>query len=310
MPLISIVIANYNYGRFLEDAIQSVIAQDMGDDIELIICDGGSTDNSVEIIKKYAAGLPPNTSREEFELQTSNSKLQTSNSQLQTLNSKLIAWWCSEKDGGQSAAFNKGFSHARGRFLTWLNADDILTHGALKSIARAIRRHPACEWFIGSCVWTDAELRIRRCFCAHRFSDLRANNGMLSVGGPSSFFTKRLLDGAGGIDETLHYKMDTDLWNRFYRNCGARYRRVRHNIFAYRQHEASKMSGADDYATERALENRRRAILESKTLDSRYSRHYGWGNRMRMLFSFSICDNLIALWRTLIWRGRSTVEIC
>ena len=53
-PLISIVIANYNYGRFLEEAIQSVIAQDMGDKVELIICDAVSTDNSVEIIKKYA----------------------------------------------------------------------------------------------------------------------------------------------------------------------------------------------------------------------------------------------------------------
>ena len=62
-PLFSIVIANYNFGRFLEDAIQSVIAQDMGDQVELIICDAASTDNSVEVIKKYAHGLPPNTLR-------------------------------------------------------------------------------------------------------------------------------------------------------------------------------------------------------------------------------------------------------
>ena len=87
-PLLSIVIANYNYGRFLEEAIQSVLMQDAGDLAELIICDAESTDNSVEVIKKYE---------------------------------KHITWWCSEKDGGQSAAFNKGFSHARGKFLTWLN---------------------------------------------------------------------------------------------------------------------------------------------------------------------------------------------
>ena len=65
-PILSIVIANYNYGRFLDDAIQSVISQNMGDTVELIICDGGSTDNSVEIIKKYANGLPPNTSLEDW----------------------------------------------------------------------------------------------------------------------------------------------------------------------------------------------------------------------------------------------------
>ena len=97
-PILSIVIANYNYGRFLEDAIRSVCLQNMGDKIELIICDAASTDNSLEIIRKYAS---------------------------------KIAWWCSEKDGGQSAAFNKGFSHARGKYLTWLNADDVLVSGCL-----------------------------------------------------------------------------------------------------------------------------------------------------------------------------------
>ena len=91
-PLLSIVIANYNYGRFLEEAIQSVLSQSCND-YELIIVDGGSTDNSVEIIKKYE---------------------------------DKIAWWVSEKDKGQSDAFNKGFAHAKGKYLTWLNADDIL----------------------------------------------------------------------------------------------------------------------------------------------------------------------------------------
>ena len=110
-PLVSIVIANYNYGRFLGEAIQSVIAQDMGDKVELIICDAASTDNSVDIIRQYANDLPANTSYSEWTSQA--------NSQLTIHDSQLITWWCSEKDGGQSAAFNKGFSHARGRFLTW-----------------------------------------------------------------------------------------------------------------------------------------------------------------------------------------------
>ena len=107
--LLSIVIANYNYGRFLEDAIASVLGQcenpidvdgrpvlpikGCSDEcVELIICDADSKDNSVEVIHKHANSL---------------------------------AWWCSEKDDGQSAAFNKGFAQARGEWLTWLNADDI-----------------------------------------------------------------------------------------------------------------------------------------------------------------------------------------
>ena len=299
-PFFSIVIANYNFGRFLDDAIQSVIAQDMGDQVELIICDAASTDNSVEIIKKYVCGLPPNTSR--FEWADPTSKLQTSNS-------KLITWWCSEKDGGQSAAFNKGFAHARGRYLTWLNADDVLTPWALRSIVQAIQHNPKCEWFIGSSVWTDAELRIHHCFCAHRFSVLRAKHGMLSVGGPSSFFTKCLLDEAGGFDEGLHYKMDTDLWNRFYRKCGARYCRVRHNIFAYRQHEASKMSGADSHTTERALANRRRSLAESKVLTQRYGDQTESRAKLIRFMTISLIDHFVALWRDLHWRGKHATEI-
>ena len=89
----------------MEETIQSDLCQvdetmclPSGERIELIIVDGGSNDNSVEIINKYADRL---------------------------------AWWCSEKDRGQSHAFNKGFTHATGRFLTWLNADDILLPSTL-----------------------------------------------------------------------------------------------------------------------------------------------------------------------------------
>ncbi len=275
-PLISIVIANYNFGRFLGDAIESVIAQGMGDQVELIVCDAASTDNSVEVIRKYE---------------------------------KYISWWCSEKDGGQSAAFNKGFAHAHGRFLTWLNADDIMTSGALKAIAKEIVCHPDCEWFIGSSLYADADLRITRCFCAHRFSRIKAGWYCISAGGPSSFFTKRLLDKVGGVDESLHYVMDTDLWYKFYRIGGVRYRRTTHNIFAYRQHEASKMSGADHNLTARALENRRKARLESVVLNNRHGLKKGWRTKVARILSLSIVDNMIALYRTLKWKGCYATEI-
>ncbi len=275
-PLFSIVIANYNYGRFLAEAIESAYSQGMGDEVEVIVCDGGSTDNSLEIIKRYK---------------------------------DRIAWWCSEKDDGQSNAFNKGFAHARGRFLTWLNADDVLTHGALKAIANEIAKHPDCEWFAGSSVWTDANLMIHRCFCAHRFSVSRVRCGLMSVGGPSSFFTPRLLAVAGGFDETLHYKMDTDLWYRFFFKCGARYRRTRHNIFAYRQHEASKMSGADSHATERALANRRRALEEGWVLKQRYGGQTGWRAKFTRLATLSLVDHLVVMWRNFKWKGMRATEI-
>ena len=212
-PLLSIVIANYNYGRFLDEAIQSVIAQDMGDKVELIIVDGGSTDNSVEIIQKYANGLPPNISYTDW-INSSNHNSQTP---------PLITWWCSEPDGGQSAAFNKGFSHSHGRFLTWLNADDVMLTGTIKKLKLAIDKHPECEWFVGGVLWLDPGMKIIRCGRGRPFSEIRYRSGNVSVWGPCSFFTKTLLDSVGGVDERFFYTMDTDLWLKFACKAGARY---------------------------------------------------------------------------------------
>lgn len=274
-PLFSVVIANYNYGRFLEEAIRSVLTQSC-QDFELIIIDGSSTDNSVEVIKKYG---------------------------------DRISYWISEKDSGQSDAFNKGFAKAHGRFLTWLNADDIFTSGALAAVKREIVRHPQCEWFVGSSLYADANLKVTKCFCAHRFSVLRARWGTMSVGGPSSFFTKRALDAVGGLDVGLHYVMDIDLWFKFYFKLGLKYRRTRHNIFAYRQHEASKTGGANSYVTERALENRRKTTAECEIPRKRYGTRGGVSYRLAQYLSFSFADRIVALYRDLKWKGRYATEI-
>jgi len=236
-PFLSIIIANYNYGRFLEEAIQSVIAQDMGDQVELIICDAASTDNSIDVIKQYANGLPPNTSY--FDWIKHNPSLTTNNQQLTT----KITWWCREKDGGQSAAFNKGFSHARGRFLTWLNADDVMLPGTLRTLKLAIEQHPMCEWFVGGCFWLDPQMKILNCGRGRPFSEIRFREGNVGVWGPSSFFTKRLLDAVGGVDERFHFSMDTDLWLRFAAKANARYLPFCKYAWGLRMHPDAKMSG-------------------------------------------------------------------
>ena len=211
-PLLSIVIANYNYGRFLEEAIQSVISQNAEDQIELIICDAASTDNSLEIIKKY---------------------------------SDRISWWCSEKDGGQSEAFNKGFAHAKGRFLTWLNADDIMLPGAFQSFWKAVESNPGKEWFSGETVYVNAEGRIVTSGLASWsgwFRLLRIPS-WARITAPATFFSRRLFELVGGFDEDLRYVMDTDLWIKF-SQLGYDVHYLRTMCWAFRLHEESKTSAS------------------------------------------------------------------
>lgn len=207
-PLLSIVIANYNYGRYLEDAIKSVFGQNVGDKVELIICDAASTDNSVDIIKKYA---------------------------------DKIAWWCSEKDGGQSEAFNKGFSRARGKYLTWLNADDILVKGCLAKIIKEFELHPECEWFTGNFFRFTEDGNVIEIGWGPRWlpSFLQTVHQPVAVYGPTTFFSKRIYEQVGRIKEDQHFMMDADLWIRFIM-AGIKQRRIGTMCWAFRMHSDSK----------------------------------------------------------------------
>lgn len=116
LPKISIVTPSFNQGKYLEKTILSVLEQDYPN-LEYIIIDGGSTDNSVEIIKKYE---------------------------------KHLAYWVSEPDRGQSHAINKGFGHATGEILGWLNSDDYYAPGAPQAIAEAFLANPDVGAIVGA----------------------------------------------------------------------------------------------------------------------------------------------------------------
>jgi glycosyltransferase involved in cell wall biosynthesis len=207
IPFFSIIIVNYNHGKFLEEAIQSILNQDEKD-YELILVDGASTDNSLEVIKKYTP---------------------------------YFSWWISEKDNGQSEAFNKGFSHAKGQYFFWLNADDLLLEGALNKAKNYLTQNKDCKWLAGNTITFDVNRNIKWCIRGPIFIEYLVRHGTVYVYGPTSIFHRDLWFEAGGFDENLHYTMDTDLWYRFL-NMGYKFKRLRHYCWGFRIHEESKTS--------------------------------------------------------------------
>ena len=181
-PTISIVTPNYNQGKFLEKCIQSILSQDYPN-LELIIIDGGSTDNSIEIIKKYK---------------------------------KHLKYWVSEKDEGQADAINKGLRHATGKIFNWLNSDDYLEPGALFKCAEAYKENPSAAGWIGGCRRIDSNGRVLNVIYPNGFD--RENIGQNWYGTqfyqPSCFLATKIVKELNGLNKNLYIALDLDLWIR------------------------------------------------------------------------------------------------
>lgn len=207
-PLISIVTVVYNGEKFLEEAIESVLNQDY-DNIEYIIIDGGSTDKTVDIIKKYE---------------------------------DKIDYWVSETDEGQSDAFNKGFSVCQGALVSWLNGDDILLPGALTEVAKTFIKNPSINWIVGNIIWMTEDKKLILARKGENWNTQLAKYGILNVYGPTTFFTLDLFNKVGKLHNWMHYRMDTELWWRFV-EAGESYERLENYIWALRVHKDAKTTG-------------------------------------------------------------------
>lgn len=153
-----------------------------------------------------------------------------------------------EPDKGQSDALNKGFRKAKGEWLFWLNADDVMLPMAL---ARVKERCEKSEWIGGDEVFIDKDEMVVGVSVGNRWHDSLYRHAVPHVHGPSSFFRRELLERVGGVDESLHICMDWDLWIRFMR-AGARCERVRAYLWAQRRWEGSKTQRAltkEEYAS-------------------------------------------------------------
>lgn len=215
LPTISIVVPNYNGSGTIGATLQSLIDQNYPK-LEIIVVDGGSTDNSVEVIKQFEPH---------------------------------ITWWVSEKDSGQSNAINKGFAQCTGEIVNWLCSDDFLTPGALHTVGKYLAESPDTDVLVGRCrmefvsgnkagflkgvsSWMTFFDRILRSGERSRYIivDEENDKGYIKaptlkhislipvhspIPQPSCFYRRKLLDRPKPVDESYEYAMDLELWTYF-----------------------------------------------------------------------------------------------
>jgi GT2 family glycosyltransferase len=179
MQLVSIITPSYNQAPYLEQTIQSVLKQDYPR-LEYIVIDGGSTDGSLEIIKRYEDRL---------------------------------AYWISEKDSGQAEAINKGFARAEGAILGWLNSDDYYMLNTISVAARCFQQNPEVVMIYGDMLAVDGQGETLNVL---KYKQLSLEDLLCFqiIGQPSVFFRRAALEKTGMLDTTFHFMLDHHLWIR------------------------------------------------------------------------------------------------
>jgi glycosyltransferase involved in cell wall biosynthesis len=209
-PQISIVTPSYNQGRFIEATIQSVLTQDYPN-LEYIIIDGGSKDQSVDIIRSHE---------------------------------KNLAYWVSEKDSGAADAIAKGFRRTTGDIMAYLNSDDLYTPGTLHAVAEAFKSGKSDVVF-GNTWWIDTDGRHIGERRQTPFAPMGYLYGGFDLQQPAVFWSRHTYEKSGGIDPSYLFTFDTELFVRFVKQR-SRFMHINQFFAEFRIHPNSKSSTESD----------------------------------------------------------------
>ena len=228
LPVISLVTPSLDQGKFVRATIESVLQQDYPG-LQYFVQDGGSTDETIGILREYSDRVP----------------------------------FVSEKDSGQAQAINRGLARATGEVLGYLNSDDILLPGALRAVGEAFAADPGLVLVYGRAVFVDAGgVPLGKCLTQDwepgRLGDY------CFVTQPAAFWRRRVVTEVGPFDESLHHAMDYDFWLRIaerYPASAVRY--LERDLAAARWHAGAKTAAGWDRALEEifALVERRRGYV-------------------------------------------------
>ncbi len=218
LPTISIVTPSYNQGAYLEQTIKSVLDQNYSG-LEYVIIDGGSSDNSVDILKRYRDQL---------------------------------SYWCSEPDSGHADGINKGFAQTHAEIMGWLNSSDVYYPWTLKTVARIFNDLPEVKWISGipTNIYDGAAPDKVQSDFRNKYDFLSGHYNWLQQ--ESIFWRRELWDEAGGqLNTNLKYACDFELWLRFFQKTSLSY--VNTILAGFRTHENQRGSNAiDSYRAEAA----------------------------------------------------------